>query len=301
MAGYSKGIVDTRKLNDNNKARLGRRGDTKIREVGGRDSHVNALEAYLIDVNGKAGEDYTKAVGAGTINPLTGMPEYHPALQSYSAADNNWHWDAHDDSQHTHENQPGTDAIKAGASFDWGPELSTDTAPNDYSYEGLSDVTGGQLKAFDPELGEDDVKYFKDIFTDVPFGFLEEQQTLATKGLESAYGDTIGALGSQQATLGRTTGLGFTQATKGAEEMTRKANMAFSGTVTQGLEAQKKQLLQDYTAGMGDIKRERGSALDTLTLGKEGADLDYRTDVYGEQQRQMDEYWAMIGMRQQVE
>jgi len=76
MAGYSKGIVDTRKLNKDSKAKLGRGGDTKIREVDGKESHVNALEAYLIDVNGKAGEDYAKRVGAGTVNPLTGMPEY---------------------------------------------------------------------------------------------------------------------------------------------------------------------------------------------------------------------------------
>ena len=77
MAGYNKGIVATRKLNERNKARLGRGGDTEIREVDGRKSHVNALEAYLIDVNGKAGEEYTKRVGSGTVNPLTGMPEYH--------------------------------------------------------------------------------------------------------------------------------------------------------------------------------------------------------------------------------
>ena len=76
MAEYNRGIVATRKLNKENKARLGRGGDTKIRKVDGKDSHVNALEAYLIDVNGKAGEDYAKRVGSGGTNPLTGMPEY---------------------------------------------------------------------------------------------------------------------------------------------------------------------------------------------------------------------------------
>ena len=77
-------IVATRKLNKENKARLGRGGDTKIRKVDGKDSHVNALEAYLIDVNGKAGEEYAKRVGAGTTNPLTGMPEYQdPQRLSY--------------------------------------------------------------------------------------------------------------------------------------------------------------------------------------------------------------------------
>ena len=69
MAGYSKGIVDTRKFNKDSKAKLGRGGDTKIREVDNKESHVNALEAYLIDVNNKAGEDYAKRVGAGTTNP----------------------------------------------------------------------------------------------------------------------------------------------------------------------------------------------------------------------------------------
>mgnify|MGYP003149722696 CR=1 FL=1 len=38
MAGYNRGIVATRKLNEKNKARLGRGGDTKIREVDNRES-----------------------------------------------------------------------------------------------------------------------------------------------------------------------------------------------------------------------------------------------------------------------
>ena len=82
MAGYNKGIVDTRKLN-NDKASLGRGGDTEIREVDNQESHVTALEAYLIDVNGKAGEEYAKRIGAGTVNPLTGMPEYNPGEKTY--------------------------------------------------------------------------------------------------------------------------------------------------------------------------------------------------------------------------
>ena len=77
MAGYSKDIVATRKLNKKNKASLGRYGDTEIRPVDGVDSHVTLAEALDIDRRGKAAEDYTKAVGAGTINPFTGMPEFH--------------------------------------------------------------------------------------------------------------------------------------------------------------------------------------------------------------------------------
>ena len=84
--------------------------------------------------------------------------------------------------------------------------------------------------------------------------------------------------------------------------------MAFSGTVTQGLEEQKKQLFQDYAAGtkdigrqrtgidiaMGDIGRQRGTALDTLTLGKEGADLDLRSAEYAEKKRQLDQMYLDV-------
>ena len=376
MAGYSKGIVDTRKLNKNSKAKLGRGGDTKIREVDNRASHVNALEAYLIDVNGKAGEDYAKRVGAGTVNPLTGMPEYHSEgwdsdSESFAIGETHTHnaegnvvWGG---DRYLSPSDPGH-TVKA--------EVVDPNAPDPYSYEGLKDVTGAQLTAFDKTLGADDVQYFQDIFSDKPFGFLGKQQELTTgragqtrgfteRGLQSAYGTTMGELGSreqslglereglglktrgfdiqeesltaQQAALGRTTGRGYAQATGATATAASRSGLATSGTITQGLETQKKQLFQDYAAGtqdigrqragvqigregidiagrgidiaMGDIGRQRGTALDTLTLGKDvagadydysvaGAGLDFAKGTYTEQQRQLDEYWEMIGLRQ---
>ena len=338
MAGYSKGIADTRKLNKNNKAKLGRGGDTEIRKVDNRESHVNALEAYLIDVNGKAGEEYAKRVGAGTINPLTGMPEYDDRTEEHTH---------NSDGSITFNTGTVTTTIPAGENYNTDTQPLGDSSPDpnmpgnilsayyetvglsdDYTYDLLKDVTASQLSEFDPKFGAEDVKYFQGIFTDEPFGFLERQQDLTTRGLESAYGTAMGELGSQEKTLrlqgegltaqevalGRTTGRGITQATKGAEQATRQTNMAFSGTVTQGLEAQKKQLFQDYAAGiegigrekagldisMGDIQREKGTALETLALGKDTAALDFSKGVYTEQQRQLDEYWEMIGLRQQV-
>ena len=318
MAGYSKGIVDTRKLNKNNKAKLGRRGDTKIREVDGRDSHVSAFEAYLIDVNGKAGEEYAKR-GAGTINPLTGMPEYHAPKTMTFTGGNLGYKTAHDDTTHSHPQTVGRGS-RYDAAHDWSEggqtytpeqEINWDAQNSDlfeggnmpdYDYLSTQDDAGlaTTLTAFDKDLGIEDVKYFQDIFTDKPFDFLKEQQDLTTRGLKSAYSDTMGALGSQEAALGRSVGHGFTQATKGAEQATRKSNMAFSGTVTEAYETQKKDLFQDYTAGMGDIGRQRGTALETLTLGKDTAALDLEKGTYTEEQRQMDEYWDMIGMRQSV-
>ena len=332
MARYSKGIVDTRKLNKDSKAKLGRRGDTKIREVDNRASHVNALEAYLIDVNGKAGEEYAKRVGAGTVNPLTGMPEYH--RKSYTHHHDPYTPDPDPDVIDTY-GEGGPDNTTSNTSF---------TGRQDY--ETLAGMDTGQLEDYlqsEFDIGEDKMQYIEG-FQQKPFDFLTETQALTTgragelrgfaeKGLQSAYGATMGALGSQEATLGlkgegltaqqtalgRTTGRGYAQATGASAIAASKSGLATSGTITQGLETQKKQLFQDYTAGtqdigrqragidiaMGDIKRQRGTALEQLTLGKAeaaatkqyaiaGADLDFRTAEYAEKQRQLDELYADV-------
>jgi len=359
MAGYSKGIVDTRKLNKDSKAKLGRGGDTKIREVDGRESHVNALEAYLIDVNGKAGEDYAKRVGAGTVNPLTGMPEYHPA-ESSSIPD--------DVTSHTHYyGDPYNDGAGATVTYTYGDgttetvdrdfnttttdsTTTTPTEPIDYSYEGLKDVTEEQLTAFDEEFGAEDLPYFQDIFSDKPFDFLDDEKSTALKGqfleqrkLQSgasfaqegieqtrdlALGGLVGqekALGLQMEGISRTAGRGLRGAGKGREQAIRGSNMAYSGTIAQAYETQKKDLFQDYTAGakgvqlgMEDIGRQRtgvlgqydiqkrqtaaglGFGLEGIGLAVEGIETTFDKGTYNEQQRQLDEYWEMIGLRQSV-
>ena len=63
---------------DNSLAKHGRLGDTQIRNVNGEPSHVNILEALIIDTQGKEGEKFVSKIGAGTINPKTGMREYNP-------------------------------------------------------------------------------------------------------------------------------------------------------------------------------------------------------------------------------
>ena len=57
-------------------SKMGRGGDTKLRNVDGELSHVNADEAAAIDMYGSVGENVVKAVGSGTINPDTGLREY---------------------------------------------------------------------------------------------------------------------------------------------------------------------------------------------------------------------------------
>lgn len=57
-------------------ASLGRGGDNMFRQVDGEMSHVNPVEASIIDAFGKLGEDEVKKRGSGTINPYTGNKEY---------------------------------------------------------------------------------------------------------------------------------------------------------------------------------------------------------------------------------
>jgi len=58
-------------------ANKGRYGDSEIRNVAGRKSHVNKREAGLIDLYGMIGESLVQREGAGTRNPMTGMLEYY--------------------------------------------------------------------------------------------------------------------------------------------------------------------------------------------------------------------------------
>ena len=76
-------------------ASKGRMGDTELRKVKGRLSHVNPIEAEIIDRAGVKGEDIVSKIGSGTINPKTGLKEYFwgavaaaviGAVSSYSAA-----------------------------------------------------------------------------------------------------------------------------------------------------------------------------------------------------------------------
>ena len=54
----------------------GRGGDSMFRLVDGEMSHVNPVEASIIDAFGKKGEDEVKKRGSDTINPYTGNREF---------------------------------------------------------------------------------------------------------------------------------------------------------------------------------------------------------------------------------
>ncbi len=57
-------------------AKKGRHGDTEMRPVDGKLSHVNPTEAEIIDRYGPIGQLIVKDIGSGTVNPHTGHNEY---------------------------------------------------------------------------------------------------------------------------------------------------------------------------------------------------------------------------------
>ena len=63
-------------MNYKNLEKYGRHGDTELRKVNGRLSHVNKKEAQDIDLLGKYGEMKTQLLGSGSTNPYTGLDEY---------------------------------------------------------------------------------------------------------------------------------------------------------------------------------------------------------------------------------
>lgn len=64
-------------------ATKGRRGDTKVINIGGKPSHVSEFEYRLVKQFGERGEqwliDEAEKLGGPTINPYTGYPEYWEA------------------------------------------------------------------------------------------------------------------------------------------------------------------------------------------------------------------------------
>ena len=315
----NRNIVATRKLNKKNKARLGRGGDTKIRKVDGKDSHVNALEAYLIDVNRKAGEEYTKRVGSGATNPLTGMPEYH----------------TEESQQHKHadENDPNSAYLlpaNTPKGYEIGYVAEDKGITGRQSYETLSGMDEGMLESYlQGEFGmADDSMQYIEGFKEEPFGFLGEQQDLttgraletkeftekgllaskeaagreaevATAGIGETYRGARESLGMEFTAGSRAIGQSMTQARTGAETAAAKSGFARSGTVTGALGQQMKTLTQDYgqlqkgrTQGMAGAGRRadiglagvaagQKTAAETYALGMEGAAADYDFSIAG--------------------
>jgi hypothetical protein len=322
MAGYNRGIVATRKLNENNKARLGRGGDTKIREVDNRKSHVNALEAYLIDVNGKAGEEYAKRVGAGTVNPLTGMPEYR-ALDSNATVDwhsQPWYTAMGEDMQALYDmykagditDTEWTGALRESGSGGPPPDMTendltynTGEGGNNYTpygegemptgnlnYNQLTDVAGqGNIneylqEAFGADAGQDYSMYFQDLTRGA--GTADDPFDFLERGFETEKKE----LRLQSERTDEALGAVTTRAAGGVRQAARTAQsrsgFATQGSITGQMTGQLRDIGQDFKAGQRTIGEDYG-------LAREKALTSYQQGVYGEEKKITDRFYDMIG------
>ena len=254
-------IVATRKLNKKNKARLGRGGDTEIRKVDGRDSHVNALEAYLIDVNNKAGEEYTKRVGAGTTNPLTGMPEYAPPKKTdeeiQAMSDTDYYaylaqWGISTEQAAAIEDPRGAGATELGfAGKEQALAAGTARATRSLTERSLGATMGlaGEQLGLERQFAEQG---------------LGQAQQFAMEGAGSQYQAQTTGLASSLASGQRAAGRGLAQARAGAASAAGRSGLA-RGSAQAGFESQR----ADVMAGSREIAKqyETGRAQATAGLG----------------------------------
>jgi len=294
-------IVDTRKYNKDKRARLGRFGDTKIRKVDGKPSHVNALEAALIDTDRKSGEKFAKDVGSGTINPYTGLKEYSQfsdwLANEYGIGESS---DDRRRAAEEKERQRKSD-IRAGMKGeDW-------SAAGDFSGEVF-----GALMDFGV-TGKEMDKYLTG-FESEPYEFIEADYTTTQAGLDiqqDKYGMQEGQLMQNKAfgmqDLQGQYGSSLGQARAQSLGASRKANMAFSGTIESGLQDQMRKLSKGLDTGISRLESSYDRGMQDIGLGREQLELDrtsattaYDKAMYGEGQRQMDRLWSELGALEQT-
>ena len=306
MAGYNRGIVATRKLNEKNKARLKASGDTEFGFIKGRLSHINkdekrqltAADAYDISLRERVESDIAEK-GAGTINPYTGMPEYHGKIGIGK--------DKHP-RHHTLLELAGQvgDALNPVAGI---TNLYEDITGKESGYDTLSDFIEdpggtniGQVwteNITDPlsegaraeEAAKEKAGMWGEqkTYTELQAMSPEEREEyLQTFGLEGSDSQFItpfetepfdfireGA-GLEREQLGTTLGAGYQEAGVASQQAITQSGFARKGSIAADYGRQMKGLTQDYKAGMK-----------STALGE-------RRDLYGEQARQLERFYGDI-------
>jgi hypothetical protein len=278
MAGYNRDIVATRNLNKRNKARLRSTGDTELGFINGRLSHINkdekrrltAADAYDISLRERVEAEIVSEAEGGTINPFTGMKEYHAPAQGQQ----------HDDSGHkahvmvTKTDDQGvpyqeqdylqplftTEQFAADEEL-LGTALSGYTEDEQIGYEqygGLSEVErASYLGKFD--ITPEKLKFISPLETK-PFEFLQQGAAL------------------EREQLGATFGKGYEESSAALKQNIVGSGLKSSGAITGGFQQQLQGLTRDYQAGAKAVG------------------LGLEQDIYTEQKRQMDKLWQQIGM-----
>ena len=307
-------IVDTRRL-----AAKGRFGDTEIRNVRGKPSHVTALEAYHMDTVG-----VQPSASKKSINPMTGLPEYH----------DKWYW-------HTHAFDSAIEKTKDYANQaldylnpishlgnvyefatgkesglpstgdpdyfdklgDWWTESVTD--PINQSARELEqqskDIMTGGMENLQTQYGQ----YMGDE------GFIEREQDIREKGLKSTYDIAMGGydiagekldiagekLDLSGKKLSESTGASYKQLGDVSNVQRLKSNLVYSGTIEGKVREGKKAIGKQYDLGREGIQLGR----EGIALGRTGTqstyDIGMETSALGAEKSEAD---FMAGLRKQM-
>ena len=280
-------------------ARKGRYGDTELRNVAGRKSHVNKKEANLIDLYGMIGERLVQMEGSGTRNPKTGLPEYH-----------RW-WQVQDTPGHQkeHKEEGGEKAEEAriegaGDKFDRDAYMN---APDKDEYLKRIGIPEDKLEYFksnineayldDPETGEPG---FLTRAKDVTLAGATETDTAAQaafdigeRGVKESFrtGEEAYRIGGLDIAEGRRAagaqyGLGMEQAGISAgrslfdvkqqgDVAAARSGFARSGTVTATTERAQKGIFQDYTSQQKSLAEAKTSAMTGLGIQEQALESDW--------------------------
>ena len=223
-----------------NKSKYGRNGDTKIAKIDNKDAHVNAWEAHLKDRYGKDAEPLIKQLGSGSINPVTGLKEYHQnGLKIWQSG---WHPHPHL-SDYTWSNNPianAFDHILPTENTGWLSNIQSSASEiedqtEDIVKEGMLGLAGD----VDAYLGED--------------GFLERERGITFDKIEQEK-DSYSFKGQQD--LMNVTDVRDTQISK--------TNLVTSGDITN-----KADDAQKY------VNREYNLNVDKTMTGVDQANLSY--------------------------
>ena len=292
-------IVDTRKYNKDKRARLGRFGDTKIREIDGKPNHVTSYEAFKIDLDRKSGEDYAKAVGSGTVNPITGLQErWNPDMidEDFTDDSSTGYNKAAAIAEGTHGSGHGTTTTQTSTGADTYDPSQTQfntsaSGANSATYNELSGLDNPNkineylAENFGADPNKDYSMYFNELQrgegdADDEFDFIERAYETDKKNL---------ALKSEREdeALGRQTVRGMGSAMQGARSAMSKSGFATQGSVTTQLDDQMRNLSQDFGAGQKAIGEDYG-------IGLESAATSFDKDMFGAQKNVTDDFYDMV-------
>jgi hypothetical protein len=269
----------------------GRYGDTEIRNVAGRKSHVNRKEAKAIDLYGMLGERLVQREGAGTRNPRTGMPEYHPFRDMHTHTDtgytvgskeydNEGNWIGGQESSNIYSDQTG---FGEGIDNDSTPSLDPADEFDKDAY--MEAIQAGTEDAYLTGIGvtDDKLEYFK---TNINEAYLDTPAT----GVEGEEGYVPGEKGflTQEKEL---TEAGATLSETQAGKLYGPEGEAYTGAQAafdigeRGVEEQFRSGEEAYRLGGLGITEGRRAAGAQYGLGMEQAGLGARRSLFDVKQQ----------------